>query len=213
MNKWISILVLSVILSSGIAAEKVIELPEPDKTGGKPLMQALTDRKTIRSFSTQPLTEEELSDLLYAATGVNRPDGRRTVPSALNSQDITLYVAMKDGLYRYDPAKHELILEQERDLRPFCGMRKEFYTTAPLTLIPVSDLAKMKTKNIPEEQARIYAPLHIGCVVQNIYLYAASAGFATVSTASVDTQTLAKEMKLSKDCVIAVTMPFGKEQR
>lgn len=210
MKKMLPTFVLCSTVLSSMGAEKAVKLPEPDKLGGKPLMQVLTERKSTRIFSDKELTLQELSDLLYAATGQNRSDGRRTNPTALNAQDVVLYIAMKDGLFRYDQAKNELCLEQKRDIRGFCGMRTEFYMDSALTLIPVSNIATMKAKNIPEDKCRIFASLHIGCVVQNIYLYAASAGFSTVCTASIDSAKLAEEMKLDKDHVILISMPFSK---
>lgn len=211
MKKSLCCLALCGAFACLTAADKVIKLPTPDKTGGKPFMQVLTERKSNRNISDKPLTMQELSDLCYAAAGVTRPDGRRTNPTARNVQDIVLYAAMKDGLYRYDPAKHELLLEQARDLRPFCGFQTQMHTTAPVVLIPVSDSAKMKAKKFSADRIAVYAPMHIGFVVQNIYLYAASGGFATVVCGAVDTKKLAGEMKLPGDSLLYVTMPFGRE--
>lgn len=211
MKKSLLLTVLCGVLVAAAAAENTIKLPPPAKTGGKPLMQVLTERKSKRNISAEPLTGQELSDLLYAAAGVSRPDGKLTIPTARNVQDIVLYAAMKDGLYRYDPARHELLLEQPRDLRQFCGTQTRMHTTAPVVLIPVSDSAKMKAMKFPEDRIAVFAPMHIGFVVQNVYLYAASGGFATVVCGAVDTKKLAEEMKLPGDSLVYVTMPFGKE--
>jgi hypothetical protein len=212
MKKSILLTVLCGVLAvSAAAAEKVIKLPAPEKTGGKPFNQALSERKTIRNISAKPLSEQELSNLLYAAAGVSRADGKLTIPTARNVQDIVLYAATKDGLYRYDSAKNELILEQPRDIREFCGFQVKMHTTAPVVLIPVSDSSKMKAMKFPEDRIAVYAPMHIGFAVQNVYLHAASGDFATVVCGALDTKKLAEEMKLPADSLVYVTMPFGKE--
>ncbi len=192
------------------AAEKVIKLPEPDRNGGKPLMQVLTERKSSRNMTDKALTPDELSGLFYAATGVTRDDGRRTNPTAANVQDVVLFAAMKEGLYRYNPAKHQLELEQDRDFREFTGRQKQMHTTAPVVLILTSDLNKMKQKNWSDELIAKWAPLHAGCVAQNIYLYATSQGLLTVICGAVDYKKLAEEMKLPENWAIWCTQPVGK---
>ena len=146
------------------AAGERITLPAPDKEGGKPLMQALALRKSERSFSADPLSEREVSDLLWAAWGVNRPNGRRTVPTANNRQRVEVYAAKADGVWRYDGPSHSLEKVLERDALPSFG-------GAPLTLIyAVEDDA--------------YGAMHVGSIYQNVGLYCASAGLANVVKAS-----------------------------
>ena len=129
-----------------------ITLPAPEKTGGAPLMEALAARKTSRSFSGRDLPEQVLSNLLWAAFGVNRPDGRRTAPSAVNWQEVDIYVAMKKGLYRYDAGSHTLEPVAAKDLRAVTGPQN-FVGEAPINLIFVADLSKMgKAPNDQKER-------------------------------------------------------------
>lgn len=135
-------------------------LPAPDKSGGKPLMQALALRASNRSISRQPLPERDLSNILWAAWGVNRPDGRRTVPTARNTQAVALYAAKADGVWRYEGERHELVKVLEADLRDSFG-------GVPLTLIYAAEEGP-------------YAGMHVGSMYQNAGLYCASAGLANV---------------------------------
>lgn len=139
-------------------------LPAPDKSGGKPLMQALALRASNRSISRQPLPEKDLSNILWAAWGVNRPDGRRTVPTARNTQAVALYAAMANGVWRYEGERHELIKVLDADLRDTFG-------GAPLTLIYAAGQGP-------------YAGMHVGSMYQNAGLYCASAGLANVVKAT-----------------------------
>ena len=135
-------------------------LPAPDKSGGKPLMQALALRASNRSISRQPLPERDLSNVLWAAWGVNRPDGRRTVPTARNTQAVALYAAKADGVWRYEGERHELVKVLNEDWRSKFG-------GAPLTLIYAAEEGP-------------YAGMHVGSMYQNAGLYCASAGLANV---------------------------------
>ena len=139
-------------------------LPAPDKTGGKPLMQALALRATNRAISQQPIPERDLSNLLWAAWGVNRDDGRRTVPTARNSQSAALYVVLASGVWRYEGATHELVKALNVDERARFG-------GAPVTLIYAAEEGP-------------YAGMHVGSMYQNAGLYCASAGLANVVKAT-----------------------------
>ncbi len=139
-------------------------LPAPDKSGGKPLMQALALRASNRSISRQPLPEKDLSNILWAAWGVNRPDGRRTVPTARNTQAVALYAARADGVWRYEGERHELVKVLDADLRDTFG-------GAPLTLVYAAEEGP-------------YAGMHVGSMYQNAGLYCASAGLANVVKAT-----------------------------
>ena len=115
--------ILAVLLLAGMCSGAAAALPEiallpPDKTRGTAVMQALSERKSSRVFAPEKLTRRDLSDLLWAANGVNRPDGKRTAPSALNRQDIDVYAAFEEGVYRYDAPSHSLVPVAEGDVRP-----------------------------------------------------------------------------------------------
>ena len=140
---------IGLLLSALATAEdlKPIELPKPRTEGGMPLMEALKARKTSRSFSREKLPEQVLSDLLWAACGVNRPDsGKRTAPSAVNWQEIDVYVAMAEGVYLYNAKAHRLEPVLAKDLRAMTGTQP-FVRDAPVNLVYVADLTRMKGAN------------------------------------------------------------------
>ena len=175
-----------------------IVLPKPDKTGGKPLMQALNERQTIREYTADDLTTQQLSDLLWAAWGYNRPDEKkRTAPSARNVQEIDVYAVMKSGLYLYVAETHTLKQIHNRDNRSLTGTQ-EFVGPAPLNLIFVADMAKFGKKEGDEiRDAELLSPyVNTGFISQNVYLYCASSGLGCVVRGMVPREKLAPEMGL-----------------
>jgi SagB-type dehydrogenase family enzyme len=185
---------------------QVMKLPEPQLEKGKPLMQTLKERQSIRSFSDREISTQELANLLWAANGINRKEsGKRTAPTAMNRQEIEVYVSNKDGLFRYDAQQHALITIHNRDIRSYTGMQP-FVATAPLNLIIVADLSKMGADMPANLQT---ANIDAGYVSQNIYLYCASENMATVVRGSVDRQKLALEMGLGTDFYIVVAHTVG----
>ena len=108
MIRFHGVILLAILFCSYCSAQEPIRLPKPDTTGGKPLMQSLKERKTSRSFAKEKLSPQILSNLLWAAFGINRPDGHRTAPSAMNWQEMDIYVVMEDGVFLYDAASHSL---------------------------------------------------------------------------------------------------------
>jgi len=207
MRKFgVSLLVLAVLALN--AAEPEIVLVKPDMTGGKPLMQLLAERSSGRTFSGEALTDQQLSDILFAAWGVNRKDGRRTVPTARNVQDMVLFAALPGGLYRYDGAKHALQLVLDQDLRKFCGMQG-FHKKAPVVLIYVSDIDKYTACGMTEKDAAFYGPIHAGSIAQSVYLAASSHGLNTVVCNAVDKSALGRAMKLGPQYRIMLTQPVG----
>jgi len=185
---------------------KPIELPKPQTEGGKPLMQVLNERKSARQFSTQKLPPQVLSNLLWAAFGVNRPDGRRTAPSASNMQEIDIYVALPEGLYLYDAKGHRLVPVVAEDLRAATGSQP-FVGQAPLNLVYVADYARMGSR--PDDAKVFYSAADTGFISQNVYLYCASEGLATVVRATVDRQKLAAQMKLRPEQRIVLAQTVG----
>lgn len=192
----------------GLAADvKPIDLPAPQTDGGKPLMQVLKVRRSTREFSSRMLSPQVLSDLLWAAAGVNRPDGRRTAPTASNRQEIDIYVITADGLYFYEPKGHKLNALLPDDLRALAGTQ-DFVKTAPVNLIFVADFAKYGEK-MPEESKLTYSGADTGYVSQNVYLFCASEGLATVVRAGVDRPALSKAMRLRPEQRIILNQPVG----
>ena len=188
-------------------AAAVRALQSPSLTGGMPLIAALLGRQSLREFAPEPLPEQELSDLLWAAAGVNRHDvGGRTTPSAMNSQEVLLYVAMPEGLFLYEPVPHQLRLMVASDVRRVTG-NQDFVDTAPLDLVFVADHARMHL--VPAAQREAYAFAAAGAMVQNVYLYCASEGLATVIRAWFDRDALARAMGLQADHQLLLAQTVG----
>jgi nitroreductase len=183
-----------------------IVLPPPQTEGGKPLMQALKERRTTRSFAEQPLPPQVLSNLLWAAWGVNRPDGHRTAPSARNWQEIDVYVALADGLYVYDARAHGLNRVVARDVRARIGAQPHS-REAPLTLVFVADEQTMGGAD--EESRRTYAAADAAFIAQNVYLFCASEGLASVVFAMVDRPAFTQAAGLKPQQRIALAQSVG----
>jgi nitroreductase len=193
-------------------AAKTISLPAPTKEGGLPLMQALTKRHSSRDFSPKALPIQVLSNLLWAAFGVNRADGGRTAPSALGKQEIDVFVTLSSGAYQYDARAHELLLVTSSDVRRVTGYQ-DFVDDAPLDLVYVADHARMSA--VPAGKRESYASVAAGAITQNVYLFSASAGLATVIRAWIDRGAIADALGLTYDqqVLLSQTVGFPKEQQ
>jgi len=207
-NSCLMISALLVIAAAAFAQgpAQTIKLPPPDKTGGKPLMQVLNERHSTRSFADKKLTGELLGNLCWAAFGINREDGRRTAPSARNWQEITLYLAMEEGLYLYDATEHALELIVAQDLRKLTGMQ-EFVEKAPLNIVYVADTQKTGARS--GDDAALYLGADCGFIAENVYLYCTSAGLATVVRGMVGREELAPAMKLEAHQKILLSQTVG----
>jgi SagB-type dehydrogenase family enzyme len=188
-------------------AARTIELPKPVMEGGMPLMEALKSRHSSRDFSGKPLSDQVLSNLLWAACGVNRPDGRRTAPSAMNWQEIDVYVVRADGTWIYFPRENKLVLVAEGDLRAMTGIQ-DFVGSAAVNLVFVADMDRTSGKMLVTDKA-IYVGADVGCISQNVYLYCASEGLNTVVRGSIDRSTLAKALNLSDHQQILLAQTVG----
>ena len=187
-----------------------LALPPVSSTGGLPLMQALQQRRSEREFATTALPEQVRADLLWAACGVNRPAlGARTAPRAIDLQEIDVYVALPAGLYRYEPVGHLLRLEVPRDIRGFTG-NQDFIDEAALDLVFVVDHSRAQL--VQAEQREAYAYAAAGAMAQNVYLYCASQGLATVLRAWIDRDALsaAMELKVDQQVLLAQTVGYPK---
>ncbi len=193
----------SLLLAGSPAVD--IALPAPHKTGGMPLMQALALRSTSRAFSTKELSTQQLSDLLWAAFGVNRPDGRRTAPSAKNWQETDLYVLTKSGAYRYDAAQHRLLPVLAEDIRVLGGLQP-FVANAPLTLVFVADMTRTGGADPAQHEL---AAMDVGFISQNVYLCCASEGLVTGARAYIDTAALGAKLGLRRSQVILLAQSVG----
>lgn len=187
-------------------AVPVLALPAAECRGGLPLMEAIAARRSSREFAPEALPLPLLSNLLWAAWGVNRGDGGRTAPSALNAQEVDLFVALPQGAYRYEAAAHELRLVAAADLRRVTGYQ-DFVDQAPLDLVYVADHARMKM--VPVEQRTAYAYAAAGAISQNVYLFAAANGLATVIRAWIDRAAIAEALGLSHDQQVLLSQTVG----
>ncbi len=198
---------LSLVVSSlSMAQEATVQLPKPDTTGGKPIMQCLKERKTSRSFDSKPPPQQVLSNLLWAAFGVNRPDGRRTAPSAMNWQEIRLYVATEGCLYLYDAQSNSLKEVLKEDIRGKTGVQ-DFVKDAPVDIVYVADLSKTGRASL--EDQTLYTAADCGFIAQNVYLYCASQGLACVVRGSIDRTSLLKAMNLGSNQKIILSQTVG----
>ncbi len=198
--------VLETSPSTVVSLPTVITLPSPDTVGGKPLMQCLKERRTSRSFDSKPLPRQVLSNLLWAAFGVNRPDGRRTAPSAMNMQEINVYAVMQDGLYLYDATSQSLKQIVKEDIRGKTGTQS-FVKDAPLDIVYVADFSKAGRAS--SDDRILYTAADCGFIAQNVYLFCASEGLACVVRASIDKSTLSKVMNLRSDQMIILSQTVG----
>ena len=186
---------------------EIVKLPAPKMTGGRPLMECLKARQSSRDFGSDKLSPQDLSNLLWAANGINRPDsGKRTAPSAVNWQDIDIYISTPEGLFLYLHKEHALKKILSEDVREAMGTQ-EFVKSVPVNLIYVSDYSKLAVGT--NEDKRFYSGAHTGFISQNVYLFCASEGLATVVRGLVDKPTLAKVMKLKSDQKIILSQSIG----
>ena len=207
---FLSVLIIALLLCGAVAAEQQLtsqQLPAPQTESGRPLMQVLKERSTSRSFSARKLPLQVLSNLLWAAFGVNRPEsGHRTAPSAKDRQEIDIYVAMAEGLYVYEAKTHVLQPVLAVDIRAMTG-RQSFVADAPVNLVYVADLGRMG--KVSKEEQDLYSAADTGFISENVYLFCASEGLATVVRGSVDRETLAKAMRLRPDQKIILAQTVG----
>jgi SagB-type dehydrogenase family enzyme len=206
---WLSAALLSVATVYAKDSE-IMKLPPPQTTGGKPLMQALQERHSTREFASRPLAPQDLSNLLWAAAGINRADsGKRTAPSARDWREIDIYVATADGAYVYDAKAHALRQVLARDVRALTG-KQDFVAGAPLNLVYVADQHRMQDADA--EDMNRYAAADTGFIAQNVYLYCASAGLNTVVRGLVDRAALAAALGLSphQQIILAQTVGYPK---
>ena len=188
--------------------QKSIQLTKP-QIAGNPLMEVLAKRSSSREFSAEPLPENILSNMLWAAAGINRPDsGKRTAPTAMNKQEIDVYVATSAGIYFYEAKSHSMKMVAAGDLRGLTG-RQDYVKEAAVNLIYVADYSRMRSSSDQE----LYAAADTGFISENVYLYCASAGLATVVRAYIDKPALSKAMKLRADQKIILAQSVGYPKR
>lgn len=199
---------LGLALAAG--AQELRPLPPAQTDGGMPLMQALKERRSTRALTDAPLAAQQLSNLLWAAFGINRPDGHRTAPSARNWQEIDVYAVMADGAYRYDAQAHALRRVAAQDLRAAAGSQAHARNAA-LTLVYVADERRMQ--GATEATRTEFAAADAGFIAQNVYLFCASEGLGTVVFASIDRERLTTALKLDPSQRIVLGQSIGRPAR
>jgi nitroreductase len=195
--------------SCGVFAQEkgLIQLPVPRKTGGMPLMEALASRHSSRDFAPDAVPQQELSNILWAAFGINRADkDGRTAPSAKNWRETDIYVVLPDGAYVYDAKANALNPVAPGDLRAATGVQP-FVAKAPVGLVYVADYAK--TGKGAREEKDFLSAADAGFIAENAYLYSASAGLSCVVRASFDKAALSSALKLRKDQHIILAQTLG----
>lgn len=193
-----------VMMSGFVKAGETIKLPPVVKGVPATLMQALEKRQSVREFDKGNIPLRELSNLLWAANGVNREDGKRTAPSALNKQDVDVYVCMENGAYKYDAKGHALVQVTDKDVRPAVAAQQTWAADAPVVIVLVSDLRKLGG-----EKAREMGAIDAGHVSQNVCLYCAATGLATVPRASMDKRAVATALNLENGQEPMLNLPVG----
>jgi nitroreductase len=206
MKKFVLVaLVCAAGLVSGAEVLKEKVLPKPDLKSGKPLMECFALRRTSRSFSSASLPDQIIGEVLFAADGVTRSNGRKTVPTARDMRNQSVYVFMADGVFLYDGKRHALVPFLKGDLRKHCGTQT-FHSKAPLVLVFVSDMRAVG--NTPELQS-LYAGNHSGSASQNVYLYAASKDLSTVVCGLLDRDAIKKFLNLKADQMVIYSQPVA----
>lgn len=196
MKNYVVFLILTCIMTVACASntpEKIV-LEKPNLERGFSMMETFSKRKSVREFNEKELSKEDLSDLLWAANGINREDGKRTAPSAMNKQEIDTYAFFKAGVYKYDHVNHALDLVVEGDKRDLLSGGQDFVATAPLVLLYVGDASKFAKAG--DEKSKMLISMDAGIVTQNVNLFCASVGLVTVTRGWMDAEALSALLKL-----------------
>jgi len=209
MQTYLKSIVLLAFMLTGITleAQNIHQLPEPVKEGGKPLMTALNQRQSSRTFANREMSDQMMSNLLWAGWGINRPEsGKRTAPSSRNVQDIQVYAVTRDGAYLYLPEQNALKQVNDQDVRQAMG-KQDFTGKAAVNLVYVSDFSRYSGGSDPVKQAT--ASAHCGFIGQNVYLFCASEGLHTVFRALIDKDKIAAALNLSEDQHVIYSQTVG----
>lgn len=203
------------LLEQYVVMANPIKLPAPQKDLDFPLIKALEKRRSVRKWKDEPLSNQELANVLWAACGITKEEtkrskSKRTAPSACNSQEIKIYVTMKEGLFLYDEKDHRLIQVFSKDIRENIGTQKMMHS-APVGLIYVSDYSKMTSFLFSDDERRWFTSgTDTGFISQNVYLYCTAAKLSTVVLGLVNRDKLHKIMNLKEHEKVVYTQVVGK---
>lgn len=204
------LLTVCILLGLSVNAQELIKLNEPNKDRGASIMEALANRQSTNEFADKELSLEDLSDLLWAANGINRPEtGKKTAPSAQNAQEIDVYVCLKKGSYRYDAQQHALVLVAKKDLR-IMGERRKGAVAAPCLLLLVAETSRYQVSAYnTKEHVHNMSKVDAGIVSQNISLFCAGVGIGTKPRAQMDHAGLRKALQLKETQLLILNHPVG----
>ena len=188
-------------LMSSVAGAETINLPAPNVDNGATLYQALKDRHSVRSYTSKPVEEQMLSNVLWAAYGANRDDGRRTIPTARNLKDLSVYVTKADGTFLYDGEANTLTKVSDKSLLDMF-QSQPYMANVPLVLIYTGS-----------KDEHLFPVMHAGSAYQNVELYVATTDLGCVVRALFDHEAVAKAMNLPEDQQIIVTQAIGYEEK
>lgn len=192
-----------------ITSFETIRLQQPDTESGDALLKTMKNRKSDRDFTSENLSLKHLSEILWAANGINREDGKRTVPSAMALYPLDTYAVLANGIYIYDPAKHELQPVLEGDYRELTG-RQPFVNGAPLNLMFIANFERYQgDRPLPQDKWIHMAALDAGHCTQNVYLYCASEGLKTVVRGGAQDIEFLKLLNLGENHQFIVAQTIG----
>lgn len=205
----ITFVLVSLLIIAGMNAQElsVIKLNAPNKNSGPSIMKVLNDRHSDREFAAEQIKAQDLSDLLWAANGISRPDGKRTAPSAKDARDVDVYVIMAEGAYLYDAQAHQLTPVSKGDHRAAVAGPQDFVKSAPLCIVLATDLSRLGDANA--EQTKLMGAVDVGIVCQNINIACAGLGLSTVPRATMDKAALKKALNLKDSQLLLMNNPVG----
>ncbi|MBQ6227270.1 MAG: SagB/ThcOx family dehydrogenase [Prevotella sp.] len=204
MKKLMFTLMLAAV-AVNMNAQEVKQLPQPDMQLSVTLTEALQKRRSDREYNAdRDITDQQLSQILWAACGVNRPDKKLlTIPTAINAQDIQVYVCRKDGVALYQPYDNTLKKVSSEDIRPLLAERQQNMKNAPVFLLIVSDQEKFR------HNAEVYGAMDAGYASQDICLMCAALGLKAVPRAMMNKEAVAKALGLGEKQILELNHPIG----
>lgn len=207
MNRFLTLFFILCIGLQGYTQSKNVPLVPPVRKGGMPLMEALDKRCSTREFTERTIPEQTLSNLLWAAWGINREEGdKHTAPSSNNKQEIDIFVVKSDGFYLFVPKGHSLIKISDEDIRASCG-EQAYVATASLNLVYVADLSRTDQKDYSVEPLASYS--NVGFIAQNVYLFCASEGMGAVIRGWINKDALGAKLQLKPSQKIILSQSVG----
>ena len=204
----VTLCMLGFIFSINAQDLQTIKLKEPNKTGGISVLEAFSKRQSVREYADKKLSEQDLSNLIWATIGINRPESeKRTAPTAMNKQEIDLYVCFPEGIYLYNAKEHSLIPVVKGDLYSLIAVKQDFVHKAPVILLLVADISKFDGDN--NEQKKSMGALDAGIVSQNISIFCAGTNMATVPRGWMDSDAIKKALNLKDTQYPMLNHPVG----